>query len=119
MSESELFALLRIALPGGVFNKLAPQNQREPYVVYAFVTGTPQNTLRGGTRLRQCMYRVDAYARTSAEANAIMDRIAVLVDLCDGDPLIENTQDLYEQDTRIHRSSAVLSTWYEPDEVQS
>jgi hypothetical protein len=45
-----------------------------------------------------------------------MHRIAALVDQCNGDPMIENRQDLYEQDTRIHRVSLVLSTWYQPGE---
>ncbi|WP_321941638.1 tail completion protein gp17 [Paraburkholderia tropica] len=119
MTENELFALINQALPGSVFLMLAPMERREPYVVYSLISGTPSLTLRGDAKASQMNYRIDVYTRVRRDAVEIMNRIAGLVDGCDGDPMIENRQDLYEQDTRIHRVSLVLSTWYQPGEEQT
>jgi hypothetical protein len=119
MTENGLFALINKALPGSVFLMLAPMEKREPYVVYSLVSGTPSLTLTGDAKATQMNYRVDVYARVRRDAVQIMERIAALVDECNGDPLIENRQDLYEQESRIHRVSLVLSTWYQPGEEQT
>lgn len=119
MNEAQVFALLDQALPGRTFRVLAPQGKKEPYLIFALIDAIPSNTMRGNAKLWQMNFRVDSYARTLSDALAIMERVFALVDACGGDPLIENRQDLYEQDTRIHRVSVVLSTWYELDEVQS
>ena len=120
MTETELFALLDQALPGRVFEALAPQGTPEPYVIYALIDGTENNVMTGSVDLSHMNYRIDSYARSRRDARAIMRSVRALVKACDGDPLLESRQDLYEQDTRIHRVSVVLSTWYhEPeDEVQ-
>lgn len=117
MTESQLFRLLDPALPGSVFMMLAPQGEREPYVIYSLISGTANLTLRGDAKATLMNYRIDAYARSHRDALEIMERIFAIVDACDGDPMIESRQDLYEQDTRIHRVSVVLSTVLEPDEV--
>lgn len=119
MTGDELFALLDQALPGRVFKALAPQGTPEPYVIYALSSGMPRNTMCGSAHAAQMSYRVDSYAKTQRAALDVIDAIGVLVDACDGDPIIENRQDIYEQDTRIHRVSVVLSTWQLDDEVQT
>ncbi|WP_395066191.1 DUF3168 domain-containing protein [Paraburkholderia silvatlantica] len=119
MTGDELFALLTQALPGRVFKALAPQGTPEPYVVYALVSGVPSNTMCGNAHAARMSYRVDSYAKTQRDAQNVIDAIGVLVDACEGDPVIENWQDIYEQDTRIHRVSVVLSTWQLDDEVQT
>lgn len=118
MTEQQLYALLDQALPFSVFQMLAPQDTPEPYVIYSLVSGSPRNTMCGGAGASLMNYRIDSYARTHREALVIMDRVFALVDACEGDPIVESRQDIYEQDTRVHRVSVVLSTWYEPDEVQ-
>ena len=117
MTETELFALLDQALPGRVFETLAPQGTPEPYVIYALIDGTPENVMLGSADLSRMNYRIDSYARSHRDALTTMRRISALVKACEGDPVLEGRQDMYEQDTRIHRVSVVLST-YEPDEVQ-
>ncbi|MBB5469370.1 hypothetical protein HDG32_005517 [Paraburkholderia sp. CI2] len=119
MTEQQLFALLDQALPARVFQALAPQGTPEPYLVYALIDGTENNVMTGSVDLARMNYRIDSYARSHQDALAIWKRVCALVNACDGDPLLEGRQDMYEQDTRIHRVSIVLSTWYhEPDEVQ-
>lgn len=119
MTGDELFALLDQALPGRVFKAIAPQGTREPYVIYALASGLPRNTMCGSAHAAQMSYRVDSYAKAQRDALTVIDAISVLVDECEGDPIIENRQDIYEQDTRIHRVSVVLSTWQLDDEVQT
>lgn len=119
MTETQLFALLDRALPGRTFMMLAPQGKPEPYVIYSLISGTPRLTMRGDAKATLMNYRIDSYARSHRDALDIMERVFGLVDACEGDPMIEGRQDIYEQDTRIHRVSVVLSTWLEPGEVQS
>lgn len=119
MGENELFAWLSQLMPGKVFMPLAPQGEREPYIVYSLVSGTPRNTMVGSAHLLVMNYRVDVYARTRAETLAIFERLFAAVDASGGDPLIRDRQDFYEPDTRINRISVVLSTQYEPEGVQS
>lgn len=117
MTEAELFALIEPALTGRVFMVLAPQEAHEPYVIFSLISALPSLTLRGDAKASLMNYRIDSYARTHRDALEIMERIAAIVDACNGDPMLENRQDLYEQDTRLHRVSVVLSTWYLPEKV--
>ncbi|MEX3950619.1 DUF3168 domain-containing protein [Paraburkholderia sp. EG287A] len=119
MNEAQLFRLVEPALPGKVFLMLAPMEAREPYVILSLVSGTPSLTLCGDAKATQLDYQIDSYARTYGDALEVMQRIADIVDGCDGDPIIKNSQNLFEPDTRIHRVSVVVSTWSQPEEVQS
>jgi hypothetical protein len=115
MNEADLFRVIEKALPGRAFLMLAPQGTREPYLVYQRVTQLPQNTLCGYARADQVHYRIDSYARTHADALANMKRVKRNLRACSDPPLVNNEQDLYEQDTRIHRTTIDISTWYEPE----
>jgi hypothetical protein len=111
MNQQELFELLDAALPGRVFEALAPQGTGEPYVVYSLVNDQESNTLCGTAELGHELFRVDVYAASRKEARAIYALIKAAIDGCEGDPIINDRQDMYESDTRINRVSAVLSTW--------
>lgn len=119
MNQRDLYRLLNAAMPGLVFEGLAPEGTPEPYVVYALIIDNPTNTLNGSSDLEQASWRVDSYAKSRQAARTVMDTVTAIINACNGDPIVSNRQDFYEQDTRIHRVSLVVSTWYEPDEVQS
>jgi Protein of unknown function (DUF3168) len=116
MNDTALYGLLSAALPHKVFKALAPMQTREPYVIYAMVTAVPQNTLCGYMRADEVHYRIDSYAGTDAEASQIMERIKRYLRAAADPPLVWSEQELYEQDTRIHRRSIDISTWYEPEQ---
>jgi hypothetical protein len=116
MNDAELFSLLAPALPNKVFKALAPMGTHEPYVIYAMVTAVAQNTLCGYMQADDVHYRIDSYALTNAEAVAIMERIKRYLRAAADPPLVWSEQELYEQDTRIHRRSIDISTWYEPEQ---
>lgn len=119
MNDVDLQRLLDRAMPDRVYSGIAPMGTPEPYVAWSLVTGNVRNTLVGDAHCTLMLYRIDSYALTRAEARRIMDHIFALVDECGGDPTLDERQDFYEQETRIYRVSVVLSTSYEPDEVQS
>jgi Protein of unknown function (DUF3168) len=111
MNDAELYSVIAPALPNKVFKALAPMQTREPYVIYAMVTAVPQNTLCGYMQADEVHYRIDSYATTEAEAAAIMERIKRYLRAAADPPLVWSEQELYEQDTRIHRRSIDVSTW--------
>jgi Protein of unknown function (DUF3168) len=115
MNESELFAVIERALPRRAFFILAPKGTKEPYLIFQRVTQAPQNSLCGYANADQVHYRIDSYARTHASAVATMETVMKLLRACPDPPLVTNEQDLYEQDTRIHRTSIDISTWYQPE----
>ena len=111
MTETDLFNLIERALPGRAFLILAPMGTREPFLIYQRVTQLAQNTLCGYANADQVHYRIDSYARTHAQALANMKRVIANLRAWPDPPLVTNEQDLYEQDTRIHRTSIDISTW--------
>ncbi|MGF6839900.1 hypothetical protein QF001_003767 [Paraburkholderia youngii] len=118
MSPSEVFLLVDKALPGKTFTDFAPAEAREPYVILERYPDDRYMTLCGPTNATLLTFRIHSYAKTTQDAGEIMDRIYALVDACEGDPLIDKRQDWKEQDTRIKRVTAVLTTTYHTDEVQ-
>jgi Protein of unknown function (DUF3168) len=115
MNESQIFALLEKALPRRAFFFLAPMGTKEPFLIFQRVTQLPQNTMCGYAQADQVHYRIDSYARTHAEALSNMERVLKILRASPDPPIVNNEQDLYEQDTRIHRTSIDISTWYQPE----
>jgi hypothetical protein len=111
MTETELFNVIRKALPGRAFFMLAPMEVREPYVIFQRITQTPQNSLCGYMRTDLVHYQLDSYARTHREALANMEAVIANLRACEDPPNVNNEQDMYEQDTRIHRTTVEISTW--------
>jgi hypothetical protein len=119
MTESEIFAVLEQALPARAFLMLAPMEAREPYLIFTRISQLPANTMCGYAQTDLVHYQIDSYAKTHAQALANMETVVRLLRACPDPPLVNNEQDMYEQDTRIHRTTIDISTWYEPlDEVQ-
>ncbi|MGF6958002.1 tail completion protein gp17 [Paraburkholderia youngii] len=117
MTESEIFAVIETALPGRAFFMLAPMDVREPYLIFSRISQLPQNTLDGYAQTDLVHYQIDSYARTHRDALANMEAVIAALRACPDPPIVNNEQDLYEQDTRIHRTTIDISTWYEPQKV--
>ncbi|MGF6877367.1 tail completion protein gp17 [Paraburkholderia sp. MM5477-R1] len=117
MTESEIYAVLDEALPGRAFLMVVPMDVREPYVVFQRISQTPQNTMDGYAQTDLVRYQIDSYARTHRDALMNMEAVLAALRACPDPPNVENEQDLYEQDTRIHRTTIDISTWYEPEKV--
>lgn len=117
MTQTEIFRVIAKALPGRAFFMFAPMGTREPYLIFNRISQTPQNTLCGYANTDRVRYQIDSYARTYPAALQNIERVIALLRACPDPPLIENEQDLYEQDTRIHRTTIEISTWYEPEQT--
>lgn len=111
MTESQILDLISPVLPKKVFRILAPADVREPYVVVSLVSAVPSNTLNGTADADRLVFRVDSYARTRRDAMEVMNQIVAIIDAREGDPLVNDRTELYEQDTRIHRVSITISTF--------
>jgi hypothetical protein len=114
MTSAEIFAVLKGVMPGRAFRKLAPMGTHEPYVIFNRTLSTPQNSLCGYMQTDLVRYQIDSYAITDAEAQLNMERVIAALRACDDPPLVESQQDSYEEVTRIHRTMAMITTWFEP-----
>ncbi|TCK37975.1 uncharacterized protein DUF3168 [Paraburkholderia sp. BL8N3] len=110
MTVAELFALLDAVMPGKAFKGLAPAGTPEPYVVYSRPWEQPDNTLCGYAYREEVHYQIDSYAKTSAEAVANLKAVKAALRASPDPPNVENEQDLYETDTRLHRSMMTITT---------
>ncbi|MFL9933614.1 DUF3168 domain-containing protein [Paraburkholderia sp. RL18-103-BIB-C] len=117
MTESEIIAALDTVLPGKAYLILVPQDTPEPYFVLQRIWQGPVNTMGGYESADQVRYQIDSYGKTHKQALANMEAAIASLRACPDPPLVENEQDLYEQDTRLHRTMVDISTWYHDEGV--
>ncbi|HEY2023570.1 tail completion protein gp17 [Paraburkholderia sp.] len=118
MTESEIAAALNQALPDRAFLMLVAQGTPEPYLVFQRIWQGPVNTICGYQQADQVRYRIDSYAKTHKDALANMETAIAALRACPDPPLVENEQDLYEQDTRLHRTMIDITTWTQPPQPE-
>jgi Protein of unknown function (DUF3168) len=114
MTENDIRQALDAALPGRAFLMLAPQGFAEPYLIFQRIWFGAENSLCGYAEGDHVRYQVDSYARTRAEAKTNMDAALASLRSSSDPPNVENGGDLYEQDTKLHRITVSVITWYDP-----
>lgn len=119
MTDSELESALLKALPGRAFLLLAPQGLAEPYLIFQRIWWGPENSLCGYMEGDHVRYQIDSYARTHREAKANMDAALAALRASADPPNVENGGDLYEQDTKLHRTTVNVITWFDPQGASS
>jgi hypothetical protein len=117
MSEAEIAAVLDAVMPGRAFVMLVPQGTSEPYLVIQRIWSGPVNSLCGYMHTDEVRYQVDSYAKSHRQAKLNMDDAVAALRACPEPPNVESEQDLYEQDTKLARTTINLVTWYEPLKV--
>ncbi len=117
MTDADLLIILNQALPNRAFLMLAPQGQAEPYLIYQRIWWGPENSLCGYMEGDHVRYQIDSYARTHKEAVANMNAALDALRASSDPPNVENGGDLYEQDTKLHRISINIITWFDPQGV--
>jgi Protein of unknown function (DUF3168) len=117
MTESEIIAVLDSTLPGKAFLILVPQGTTEPFLVLQRIWQGPVNTMEGYDGADQVRFQIDSYGKSHKEALANMEAAIAALRACPDPPNVENEQDLYEQDTRLHRTMVDISTWYHDEGV--
>jgi len=118
MTETEIFNVIKKALPDRVFFMRAPMGTREPYLIFQRISQIPQNDLRGYANADLVRYQVDSYAVTHQDAAANMAIVVALLRALPDAPLVQNGQDMEEGDTRIHRTMIEITTWYDGSKVE-
>ena len=99
-----------------VYPQVMPQPPTLPAVVITVVAELPQNSFTGAaaTRLLEARVQIDCYAKTYLEAHQVADAVdAVVADLNDVDlsATRESAQDLYENETQLHRVLLDYLVW--------
>ncbi|MFM0224167.1 DUF3168 domain-containing protein [Paraburkholderia dipogonis] len=117
MTESGIVAVLETVLPARAFLLLVPQGTPEPYLLLQRIWQGPVNSMCGYMQSDQVRYQIDSYAKTHRQALANIEAAVAALRARPDPPTIDNEQDLYEQDTKLHRSTLELTTWHEPQEV--
>jgi hypothetical protein len=117
MTDQELFAVLDAVMPTRVFRLLVPNGIPEPYTVYQRTWQEPTNSLCGYENLDKVLYRIDSYGKSNREAFENMQAMKEALRACPDPPNVGNEQDLYEQDTRLHRVTIMIITWDQPQQV--
>jgi hypothetical protein len=94
-----------------IFPQVIPQGTSMPAVVITLISEIPITSFTGlqETNLKQARVQIDSYATTYLQAHEIATAIDLVVgnlSRADLSALRENMQDLYEDETQLHRVSA-------------
>lgn len=114
MIQEDLVTLLSPAVSNRVYGAIAAQNTLIPYIVYQRVVTGVENVLAGnGTPpINQTRMQIDAWSNTYASVQALAATIRGLMQGWNKQNIELSEQDLYEQDTRMHRVTMDYSIFH-------
>ena len=91
---------------------MARQNELRPYAVYTKLYGNPDNSLACTPREDLQGFQVDAFGRTSSEANAVADALRDALE-ASYTYLVNDTGDEMDDPTKLYRVSRTYEVWLE------
>jgi hypothetical protein len=113
MIESTIWAAIHGLFAGGVHYDVAPDSKTLPYATLQQVGGVSVNDLDGPDACANSRVQIDVFAKSRAEANALLKAAAVV--LC-GAPLqgvpLGAPISTYNDDLELFRRSQDFSFWY-------
>lgn len=112
MIQEQLFAALSGVAGGRVFPNVAPNNVARPYVVYARVASTPENTLADGAPVENTRFQIDCFDATYAAAVALAEVVKTAMKASSLTNLLLLEQDQFEPDALLHRVILDFSVWH-------
>jgi hypothetical protein len=83
-----------------------------PYVTYFRVSGVEENILYGSSGLTNTRLQIDVFSSTYAEAQSLASTIKTALKGWAVQNVINGEQDLYEDDTKLHRVLIDVSIWH-------
>lgn len=83
-----------------------------PYVTYFRVAGVDEIILSGSSGLVNTRMQIDGFATTYAEAQSLAATIKSALKGWEIQSVINGEQDLYEDDTKLHRVLIDVSIWH-------
>lgn len=113
--QSEFVSLVGPLVGGRVFPGGAPAGTIAPYVIYSRVNAVENNTLEvnGGLgNIKNTRLQCDVYALMYADAIGIADKVKTALKTWALQNTLQDEQDFYEFDTRLHRVMLDFSVWH-------
>lgn len=112
MIQQGIFAALAGVAGGRVFPNLAPHNVQTPYVVYARVSSSPENTLADGAPVANTRLQVDCFDATYAGALTLAGAVKAAMKNSVITHLLLLEQDQFEPEASLHRVILDFSIWH-------
>lgn len=111
--QETLYTALQSLVGGRLFPVVAPSTVTLPYAVYQVISQVPQNVLADTPGLYNTRIQVDVFARLYSEGQTLKASIRSAMASGFGNSAKEIlTQDLFEEDARLHRVTMDWSVWH-------
>ena len=82
-----------------------------PYIVFGRIASPANVTLQGPSQLQNTHLQIDIYSRTVQELSGLGDNVEAAMASAGFTNVQLTARDLYEPDTRLHRSCYEYSVW--------
>lgn len=116
--QTEFVSLIAPLVNGRVYPHSAPAQTLTPYVLYFRVSATPDPTLDangGAPGLVNTRLQCDVWSGSYAEADATAIAIKNALNNWQFQNVLQDEQDFFEFDTRLHRVMIDVSIWHGPN----
>jgi len=113
--QTDLFTLLTGLFSARVYPSVGPEFSVTPYAVYSRVSATEQSSLdtNGGTgNASNTRMQIDVYASTYSAAQSSAAAVKTALKSWAVENVMQDEQDFYEPDTKLHRVMLDVSTWH-------
>lgn len=111
--QESLYTAIQSTFSGRVYPLAAPSPVTLPYCVYQVISQVPSNVLTGTPGLYNTRIQVDVLARLYSECQTLKASLRSAMASGFGNNAKEIlTQDLYEEDAKLHRVSMDWSVWH-------
>ena len=107
--ESDLQALLASA--GAAYQDIAPPSAPAPYIVWAEVVSSINNSLQGASATQNTRVQIDCYAATPATRQVLADAVVAAMAAASFSNVQLTSQNLYEAEAKLFRASLDYSVW--------
>lgn len=111
IQESIVTALAAVA-GGRTYPNVAPDVPTTPYIVYSRVSGVPETMLDGTAPLENSRFQLDCYEKSYAALQTLVAAVKAALAAASFKNVLLLEQDLYEQQTKMHRAVLDYSIWH-------
>jgi hypothetical protein len=111
--QESLYTALQSAFSGRLYPLVAPSPVTLPYGVYQVISQVPSNVLSDTPGLYNTRLQIDVFTRLYSEAQTLKASIRTAMASSFGHKAKEiASQDLYEEEAKLHRVSMDWSVWH-------
>ncbi|MBS1170025.1 MAG: hypothetical protein H6R01_943 [Burkholderiaceae bacterium] len=110
--QGEISGLLDSLAAGGVWAGTAPTNPTRPYITFFRSSNMPDNTLAGASGAVRTRLQIDVWASSYDEAQTLAMAVKAALGAWSRKFIVEIEQDIFEDDTLLHRVLIDISVWH-------